>query len=72
MYRAFIIRPPKRRDISKIIRIGCAEAKKALHTHKNLTVVDILERPYGFIIVVDDGVDAGDALRLRDGKENTA
>ena len=53
MLKAFIVRPPIRRDMRQIIDIGCAEAKKALRLNDHLSVVDIVEKSYGYIVVVE-------------------
>ena len=53
MLKAFIVRPTNKRDMSQIIDIGCAEAKKALRIEEHLNVVDIVEKSYGYIVVVE-------------------
>lgn len=35
-----------------MIKQGCAEAKKILRTKEFLTPVDLVVRPYGYIVVV--------------------
>lgn len=37
----------------QIIDIGCAEAKKALRLDEQLNVVDIAEKSYGYIVIVE-------------------
>ena len=39
-------------DIYRLLRIGCAEAKKSLGTKEHVTPIDFIKRSYGHIIVV--------------------
>lgn len=53
MLKAFIVKPPAKRDMRQVIDIGCAEAKKTLRLNDHLNVVDIVEKSYGYIVVVE-------------------
>ncbi|NVM20597.1 MAG: hypothetical protein HWN68_02315 [Desulfobacterales bacterium] len=74
MFKTILIHPPKRDapiDLREVIDIGCAEAKKAFHVKRHLTVVDIIQRSYGIIVVVDvpekSGKVVGDSSGVREG-----
>lgn len=62
--KALIIHPPKGSplDLREIINIGSAEAKKAFRLKKHLNVVDLIQRPYGIVIVVDVPEKSGRAV----------
>lgn len=51
MLKAVVVRSDKP-DLTQLLRIGCAEAKKSLKTHEHVTPIDVIQRPYGFVIVV--------------------
>ena len=40
-------------DVYRLLRMGCAEAKKALGTKEFVTPIDFIPRPYGNIVVVE-------------------
>ena len=52
MIKAIVVRD-KNPDIFRLVRIGCAEAKKALSTKEHVTPIDFINRPYGYIVVVE-------------------
>lgn len=39
-------------DVFRVIKQGCAEAKKILRTKEFLTPINLVVRPYGYIVVV--------------------
>lgn len=51
-FKAVIVRHRKR-DLFDLLKIGCSESKKSLHTKEHVTPIDIVERPYGRIIVTE-------------------
>lgn len=40
-------------DVYRLLRIGCAEAKKSVGTREHVAPVDFIKRSYGYIIVVE-------------------
>jgi len=40
-------------DVTRLLRMGCAEAKKSLATKTHVKPVDFIKRDYGYIIVVE-------------------
>jgi len=39
-------------DVVRLLRMGCAEAKKSLGTREHVKPIDFIKRDYGYIIVV--------------------
>lgn len=77
MFKSILVYPPKRNrpvDLREVIDIGCAEAKKAFRVKQHLVVVDIIQRSYGIIVVVDvperSGRVVGDSSDVRGGKHH--
>ena len=57
-------------DVLRLLRIGCAEAKKALGIKEHVKPVDYIKRSYGHIIVVELPSELyGDQPVVRKGKK---
>ena len=67
MFKAVIIRDSNP-DVYRLLRIGCAEAKKSLGIKTHVTPVDYIKRSYGHIIVVQLHELYGDLPVVRKGK----
>ena len=52
MFKAVIVKDSNA-DVYRLLRIGCAEAKKSLGTREHVKPVDFIKRSYGYIIVVE-------------------
>lgn len=52
MLKAIIVKD-QNQDVYRLLRIGCAEAKKSLGIKDHVKPVDFIKRPYGYIIVVE-------------------
>lgn len=53
--KALVIRDGKNRlgDMADVLTVARAEAKKILHTHNEVRVVDIIHTSYGWIAVFE-------------------
>ena len=61
--KALVVRPPKRNDVDvgDILAIARAEGKRLFKTRENIQVIDLINRPYGWVVVIQFGCsqDAG-------------
>jgi len=65
--KAVVIRD-KNPDVYRLLRIGCAEAKKALGTREHVKPIDFIKREYGYIVVVElSDASYGKTSVVRDG-----
>lgn len=61
--KALVVCPPERSDmdVGDILAIARAEGKKLFKTRENVQVIDLINRPYGWVAVIQLGCsqDAG-------------
>jgi len=50
--KPILIRNDKK-DVYEIVRLACAECKKALHTQDHVVPIDYIQKDYGVIVVCE-------------------
>ena len=53
--KALIIQTPFETDIGNVVQIARAEGMKLFHEPGKIKVLDVINRPYGWLVVVQNG-----------------
>ena len=52
--KPLLIKLPFGVEVNKVIHLAYCEGKKLFKTNKKVKVVDVINRPYGWIVVVEN------------------